>query len=170
MRRNQMPKTESSTFKMTPRGDREIVFSHEFDAPRELVFKAITDPALIPNWWGPRRYTTIVDKMDVRPGGAWRFINRGPDGEHAFRGEYREIVPPERIVQTFEWEGLPGHISVETMVLEEHGGRTRITGTSVFDTKEDRDGMLETGAESGARETWERFAELLDELKVKTKA
>ncbi|TMD60166.1 MAG: ATPase [Chloroflexi bacterium] len=163
-----MPATESST-KFSARGDREIVITREFDAPRELVFKAITDPTLIPKWWGPRRYETIVDKMDVRPGGAWRFINRAADGgEHGFNGVYREIVPPEKIVQTFEWEGLPGHISVETLILEDLGGRTRITTTSVFDTKEDRDGMMQSGAESGARETWERFAEVLEGLKRKT--
>jgi uncharacterized protein YndB with AHSA1/START domain len=150
------------------RGDREIVITREFDAPRELVFKVITDPALIPNWWGPRRFTTKVDKMDVRVGGTWRFINRDANGtEHGFRGVYREIVPPERIVQTFEWEGLPGHIAVDTMVLEEHDGKTRVTATSVFDNKEDRDGMMESGAESGARETWERLAELVNELKRK---
>ena len=164
-----MPTTESATTSVTRRGDREIVITREFDAPRELVFKAITDPKLIPNWWGPRRYTTIVDKMDVRPGGAWRFIHRGPDGEHGFKGVYREVVPPQRIVQTFEWEGLPGHVSVETLILEEIEGKTRITATSVFDTKEDRDGMWQSGAESGARETWDRFAEVLLDLQRKTR-
>jgi uncharacterized protein YndB with AHSA1/START domain len=155
---------------ITKRGDREIFMTREFDAPRALVFKAITDPKLIPNWWGPRKYTTIVDKMDVRPGGAWRFINKGPEGEHGFKGVYREIVPPERIVQTFEWEGLPGHVSVETLILEEiEDGKTRMTATSVFDTKEDRDGMFESGAESGARETWDRLAEVLADLKRKTR-
>lgn len=163
-----MAATSSSAMTVTKRGDREIALQREFDAPRELVFKAITDPATIPQWWGPRRYTTIVDKMEVRPGGAWRFINRGPDGEHGFKGVYREIVPPERIVQTFEWEGLPGHVSVETLTLEERDGKTLMTATSVFDTQEDRDGMMETGAESGARETWDRFAELLKELRTKT--
>lgn len=164
-----MPTTDSSTMTLTRRGDREIFSSRDFDAPRELVFKALTDPTLIPNWWGPRRYTTIVDKMEVRPGGKWRFINRGPEGEHAFNGEYREIVPPQRIVQTFEWEGLPGHISVETLTLEEIDGKTRMTATSVFETKEDRDGMWESGAESGARETWDRFAEVLSDLQRKSK-
>jgi uncharacterized protein YndB with AHSA1/START domain len=164
-----MPTTDSSTMTVTKRGDREIFMTREFDAPRELVFKAITDPKLIPNWWGPRKYATIVDKMDVRPGGAWRFINRGPEGDHGFKGEYREIVPPERIVQTFEWEGLPGHVSVETLILEDIGGKTRMTATSVFDTKEDRDGMFESGAESGARETWDRLTEVLADLKRKIK-
>ena len=165
-----MPTTDS-TFSVTTRGDREIVMTREFNAPRALVFKAFTDPALIPNWYGPRGYTATVDKMEVRPGGAWRFISKGPSGEDAFRGEFREIVPPERIVQTFEWEGLPGHVSVETMTLEEiDDDRTLVTATSVFDSKEDRDGMLATGMEAGARETWERFAEVLEDLKQKTKA
>ena len=165
-----MPTTNSSEMQIFRRGDREIVLTRELDAPRELVFKAITDPALIPHWWGPRKYTTKVDKMDVRPGGSWRFINSGPDGDHGFRGEYREVVPPERIVQTFEWEGMPGHISVETLVLEDIGGRTRMTATSVFDTTEDRDGMWETGAQTGGRETWDRFAEQLEKLQSATTA
>src|SRR5712691_738154 len=105
----------STATKITLPSDREILITREFGAPRDAVFKAMTDPDLIPRWWGPRAYTTVVDKMDVRPGGKWRFINRPPDGaEHAFRGEYREIIPPERIVQTFEYEPMAGHISVET--------------------------------------------------------
>jgi uncharacterized protein YndB with AHSA1/START domain len=156
----------SDTFKLAPQKDREIVLTREFDAPRDLVFKAMTDPRHIPNWWGPRKYTTIVDKLEVRPGGKWRFINRGPEGETAFRGEYREIVPNERIVWTFEWEGLPGHISVDTAVLEDLGnGRTRLTATSVFASTEDRDGMLQSGMETGARESYERLDEVLAKLK-----
>jgi len=158
----------SDTFKLAPEKDREIVLTREFDAPRELVFKAMTDPKHVPNWWGPRKYTTIVDKLEVRPGGKWRFINRGPEGETAFRGEYRKIVPNERIVWTFEWEGLPGHVSVETAVLEEKGnGRTRLTATSVFANKEDRDGMLQSGMETGARESYERLDEILAQLRQK---
>jgi len=158
----------SDTFKVVPQKDREIVLTREFDAPRELVFKAMTDPKHIPNWWGPRKYTTIVDKLEVRPGGKWRFINRGPEGETAFRGEYREIVPNERIVWTFEWEGLPGHTSVDTAVLEDLGnGRTRLTATSVFANTEDRDGMLQSGMETGARESYERLDEILAQLRQK---
>lgn len=123
----------------------------------------MTDPALIPQWWGPRAYTTRVDTMDVRPGGKWRFINGLPGGEEVgFRGEYREIVAPERIVQTFEWEGLPGHISVETAIFTEtDDGRTLLTDHTVFTSKEDRDGMIQSGMEKGLRETHDRFAELL---------
>jgi uncharacterized protein YndB with AHSA1/START domain len=140
--------------------EREIVLMRVVDAPRALVFQIYTDPAAIPHWWGPRRLTTTVDVMDVRPGGRWRYVQRGPDGsEHGFRGEYREIAPPERLVQTFEWEGLPGHISVETTQFEEHAGQTRVITTSVFATAADRDGMIQSGMESGAAELWDRLEE-----------
>ena len=146
--------------------DTELRLTREFDAPRELVFKAMTDPALLSRWWGPRRYRTVVDAMDVRPGGKWRMRNIAADGgEHAFRGEYREVVPPERIVMTFEYEPLPGHISVETMTLTERDGRTLLTVRDQFASKEDLDGMVASGMESGARETYERLDELLAELK-----
>ena len=88
--------------------DTELRLTREFDAPRELVFKAMTDPALLSRWWGPRRYRTVVDELDVRPGGKWRMRNIGADGdEHAFRGEFREVVPSERVVWTFEYVPLP---------------------------------------------------------------
>jgi uncharacterized protein YndB with AHSA1/START domain len=151
--------------KVTLPSDTEILITREFDAPREVVFKAMTDPNLIPRWWGPRRYTTRVDKMDVRPGGAWRFIHGMPDGtETGFRGEYREIVPNERIVQTFEWEPMAGHISVETATFTEIDGRTLLTTRTRFGSKEDRDGMIQSGMEKGLRETHDRFAELLADL------
>jgi len=165
-----MATASSAATNVTLPSDREILVTREFDAPRDLVFKAMTDPTLIPRWWGPRQQTTIVDKMDVRPGGAWRFIHRGPDGETAFRGEYREIVAPERIVQTFEWEPMAGHISVETATFTERDGRTLLTTRSVFASKEDRDGMIQSGMESGLRETYDRFAELLLELRARGSA
>lgn len=142
--------------------DREIVLSRIFDAPRELMFKVTTDPELIPHWWGRSANTTIVDQMDVRPGGVWRYIQRSPDGvELAFNGVYREIVPPERIVYTFEFEGYPGHIMVETVTYEDLGSRTRLTSTALFESVEDRDGMLQSGMEEGALETWNQLEELL---------
>jgi uncharacterized protein YndB with AHSA1/START domain len=100
--------------------------------------------------------------MDVRPGGSWRFIIRNSDGsETAFRGTYREVIPPERVVQTFEWEGMPGHVSVETATFEAAGDRTKVTTTSLFHTSEERDGMLESGMERGLHETYARLDELL---------
>ena len=115
---------------------------------------------------GVRSLTTIVDKMDVRPGGLWRFVQRGPDGnEYAFKGEYREIVPPERLVYTFEFEGMPGHVILETVTFEEHDGKTKLTDRSLFQSGEDRDGMLSSGMEQGAAETMDRLAVLLRESK-----
>jgi uncharacterized protein YndB with AHSA1/START domain len=143
----------------------EILLTRDFDAPRDLVFKAFIDPNLIPRWWGPRAYTTRVDKMDVRIGGQWRYVHGSPDGtedEHGFHGEYREIVPPERIVYTFEWEGMPGHVLTDTAVFSElPGGKTRLNVTSKFASAEDRDGMLHSGMETGASESYDRMAELL---------
>jgi uncharacterized protein YndB with AHSA1/START domain len=158
---NDQQETTAGTTAVTTPSDREIVSERVFDAPRERVFAAYTDPELIPQWWGPRGTTTIVDQMDVRPGGAWRFVPRGPDGdESGFRGTYREVTPPERIVQTFEWEGMPGHVMVETATFEDLGGRTKVTATSLFHTSEERDGMLASGMERGLTETHDRLAEL----------
>jgi len=142
--------------------DREIHIERVFDAPRERVFATFTDPKLIPEWWGPRGVTTVVDQMDVRPGGTWRFVVHNSDGsETAFRGTYREITPPDRIVQTFEWEGMPGHVSVETAEFEDLDGRTKVTTTSIFHTLQERDGMLNSGMERGMNETYARLDELL---------
>ena len=112
----------------------------------------------------PHGFTTIVDKMDMRPGGEWRFIHKTPNGDTAFRGVYREIVPPERLVYTFEWEGLPGHISTETVTFVEQDGKTTLINRARFDSVEDRDGMLRSGMEKGATETMDRLAALLAEV------
>ena len=150
---------------ITTPSDREIRVEREFDAPRDRVFALYTDPKLIPEWWGPRRMTTIVDEMDVRTGGRWRFVMRDTDGsESGFRGAYREVTPPERIVQTFEWEPMAGHVSVETATFEDLGDRTRVVTTSIFHTTEERDGMLAAGMETGLNETYERLDELLARL------
>jgi uncharacterized protein YndB with AHSA1/START domain len=147
---------------VTTPADREIHVERVFDAPIERVFAAFTDPDLIPEWWGPRGGTTIVDEMDVRPGGAWRFVIRGADGsETAFRGTFREVTPPQRVVQTFEWEGLPGHVSVDIAEFEDLDGRTKVTTTSLFHTPEERDGMIGSGMESGLNESYARLDELL---------
>jgi uncharacterized protein YndB with AHSA1/START domain len=150
---------------VTTPSDREIHVKREFDAPRDRVFAAYTDPKLVPEWWGPRGTTTVVDVMDVRAGGSWRFVSRDADGrEDAFRGTYREVAPPDRIVQTFEWEGMPGHVSVETAVFEDLGDRTRVVTTTTFHTTEERDGMLGSGMEKGMNETYQRLDELLARL------
>lgn len=146
--------------------DLEVINERIFDAPRDLVFKTFTDPKLIPEWWGPRSTTTVVDVMEVKPGGKWRFVHDpGTDQETGFRGEYREIVPPEKVVQTFEWEGMPGHIIVETVTFEDLGdGRTKLRNISTFATNEDLVGMVESGMESGLTESHDRFEELLNRL------
>ncbi len=155
-----------SKLTVTTPSDREIVMTREFDAPRDLVFLAHTSCEHMSRWWGPRKYEFASCEIDFREGGKWRMVHRGPDGdEHGFRGEYREIVAPERIVWTFEYEGFPGQISVETLTLEEHDGRTTLTARSVYDTVEQRDGMLQSGMAEGATETWERLYEYLDVLK-----
>ncbi len=147
-------------------GKHAITITRVFDAPRELVFKAYTDPALLPQWWGPRRYTTTVEKMEVRPGGIWRFIQREAQGgisseQFGFHGVYHEVKSPERLVYTFEFEGMPGHVSLETVTFEDLGGKTKVTDLVVFQTVEDRDGMVQSGMKSGTVESHERFEELL---------
>ena len=145
---------------------REVVSTRVFDAPRELVYQVYTDPKLIPQWWGPRRYTTTIDKMDLRPGGVWRYVQRGEQGdEYGFHGVYREITPPERLTYTFEYEGMPGHELVETVVFEDLGSKTRVTTTSVYQTLEDLEGMVQSGMEEGTVESYERIDELLQTVK-----
>jgi uncharacterized protein YndB with AHSA1/START domain len=160
--------TAKTTTVLAEPGKQEILITREFEAPRELVFKAVTNPELIPQWWGPRNLSTEVDKMDVRPGGQWRFLNRDAQGNtYAFHGVYHEILAPERIIDTFEYEGLPetGHVTLETMKLEAlPGGRTRLTVQSVFQSVADRDGMLQSGMEEGLNETYDRLAELLKKM------
>jgi uncharacterized protein YndB with AHSA1/START domain len=158
--------TEGKESTLTLPSPTTIQMSREFDAPRELVWKALTDPQLIPQWWGQRANKTVVDKMDVRTGGAWRYREIAPDGAgHAFRGEYKELREPERIVYTFEYEPMAGHIVTDDVTLEDLGSRTRIVVTSTFASNEDRDGMLQSGMESGATESWDRLAELLATMK-----
>jgi uncharacterized protein YndB with AHSA1/START domain len=158
---------KSGELTVTTPSDREIVMTREFNAPKDLVFEAHTSCEHLSRWWGPRKYEFASCKIDFRPGGKWRIVHRDPDGEEfGFRGEYREIVPPERIVWTFEFEGWPGNVSVETLSLEEHEGKTTLTAISVYDTVEARDAMLESGMEEGANESMERLDEYLEVLKT----
>ena len=143
-------------------GKQEIVITRVFDAPRELVFKTYTDPDLMPHWLGPSRLTMIIDKMEVRPGGEWRYIHREEDGtQYGFRGVYHDVAAPERIVGTFEFEGMPGHVSLETATFDDQDGKTRLTIKSVFQSVEDRDGMIQSGMEAGLSEGMNRLDELL---------
>jgi len=146
--------------------DREIKLTRVFNAPRRFVYEAMTSCEHLSHWWGPRKYKTVQCSVDFRAGGKWRIVQTGPDGEFAFRGEYREIVPNERVVQTFEFEPWAGHISVETMTLTESDGKTTLTTVSLFDSKEDRDQMLQSGMEIGAAETYDRLEEYVPELQT----
>lgn len=146
-------------------GKHEIRMTREFNAPRELVFKAMTDPTLIPRWWGQDDTPMTVDQMDVRKGGIWRYIQHDSDGNQwIFNGVYHEITAPERLIYTFEFEGMPGHVLLETVTLEERNGKTLVTDASVFQSVEDRDGMLQAGMEDGARESWDRLDTLLADI------
>jgi uncharacterized protein YndB with AHSA1/START domain len=148
--------------KVSAAGDLEIHAERWFDAAREHVWQAFTDPEQISQWWGLRSTTTIVDEMDVRPGGKWRFVQRADDNsEMGFHGEFREISEPESLTWTFAWDGMPGHASVETVTFTEQDGGTLVSSVTVFENRKDRDGMLESGMEDGMRETYDRLAELL---------
>jgi len=163
--------TSGRTLIIAERGKPEIVITRVFDAPREVLFKTYTDRDLIAHWWGPKRFTTTIDTMDVRPGGRWRFVQRdAAGGEYAFHGVYHEVRSPERIVSTFEFEGVPGHVSLDAATFEETGGRTKLTEHTVFQSVEDRDGMLKEGMEEGVFETMDRLAELLAKSKTEKKA
>jgi uncharacterized protein YndB with AHSA1/START domain len=148
---------------ITTPSDTEIRIEREFDAPLTLVWEAYADPELLPEWLGPRDLTMTVDEFDLRPGGSYRFTHRGRDGkEFVFFGDFREVEAPKLMVRSFAWEGMPGKQSVERAELEElDGGRTRIVVVSRFDSKEDRDGMLQSGMERGVNEGYERLDELL---------
>ena len=147
--------------------DTEIKLVREFDAPRHLVWKAMTTPELVKQWWGWRTSEMIVCDIDLRPGGAWRFVSRADDGtEHPFKGVYKEISPPERIVQTWVYDVPPINEfeSIETATLEEKDGRTTLTTLVKHQSKEARDGHVQSGMESGAAETMDRLEELLAKM------
>jgi len=157
--------TQSEKLTVEAQGDREIRAERVFNAPREKVYDAMTDPELIPKWWGRRQDTTTVEEMNVEVGGRYRFVCEGEDGKHGFSGVFRVLEKPERVVQTFEWDGMPGYISVDSAELEDLGdGRTRVVATSTFHFSEERDGMLSSGMEIGMGETYDRLEELLAEL------
>lgn len=148
-------------------GKQDLFITREFDAPRELVFKAHTDPNLFVQWLGPRGLTTTLETFEPVSGGRWRFIQKDKDGnEYGFHGVFHE-VSPERMIQTFEFDGLPesGHVTLDTMTLEAlPNDRTRLTAQSVFQSVSDRDGMIQSGMERGVNEGYERLDELLAKM------
>lgn len=159
---NTMVKTE---YVIEP-GRHDLTSTVILDAPRELVFRAYTDPELVARWWGPRRYTNEIDKFEARQGGEWRVIQRAEDGSrHPFRGVHHEVTAPERLVATFEYEGMPGHVALQVATFEPVGNKTRVVAHMIFESVADRDGMVGSGMQEGSNESMERLAELLETLK-----
>lgn len=152
--------TAGTTIVSTP-SEREIRTERIVNAPRARVWRAMTDPALVAQWWG-RGNRLVIERLEVERGGHWRFVEHSDDGVHGFEGRFREVAPPERMVQTFEWDGMPGYPSVQTLTLEDLGdGRTRVVGVTLFFTREERDGMLHAGMEGGMNESYAALDRLL---------
>ena len=138
----------------TKPSEREIRIERVLSAPRAAVWKALVEHELLAQWWG-RGNKVVVEKFEPQRGGHWRFIEHAPDGAHGFEGRFREVEAPVRIVRTFEWDGMPGHVAVETLSLEDVGdGRTRIVTVSLFHTTEERDGMVAAGREEGVNQSY----------------
>ena len=149
------------TLKVTTPGEREIVLTRVFDAPRHLVFDAFSKPDLLKRWFGPRGWSLVVCEVDLRVGGGFRFVLRGPDGkEMGMRGVYREIAAPERSVHMESFDDYPGESQV-TAVFVEEGGRTTLTATVLYPSREVRDAVIQSGMEHGAAESYDKLAELL---------
>ena len=156
--------TEATTLELE--SDRVLVITRNFKAPRRLVFEALTKPEHVRRWYGCDAMQMTLCEIDLRPGGRWRYVLRMPDGsEHGFHGEYREVVPPERIVSTENYEPIgPGHEMVATLTLEEHDGRTIMRNRLVYQSQADRDGHIGSGMERGMRESHERLAAVIASL------
>ena len=150
-------------------GKQEVFITREFDAPRELVFKAFIDPELYVQWLGPRGYAMQLETFEPRSGGRWRYVHTDPNGNtYAFHGVNHEVTAPERLISTFEFEGLPeaGHVTLDTARFESlPGNRTRLTLQSVFQSVADRDAMIQSGMEHGVNDSHERLDELLEKLR-----
>lgn len=159
--------SKNKTSITTEPGKQELFITREFDAPRELVYKAHIDPDLYVQWLGPRGYEMILETFEPHSGGRYRYIHKDKDGsEYGFHGVFHE-VSEDLMIQTFEFEGLPesGHVTLDTMRLEQlPGDRTRITIHSVFQSVSDRDGMVQSGMEYGVNEGYERLDELLAKM------
>ena len=157
--------TSSGTATVTTPSDTEILITRVFDAPRHLVFEAMTRPEHVRRWWGPRGTNLSSCEIDFRVGGSWRYVMEVGGTELAWHGEYREIDAPERIVSTEVYEGFPDAESVNTVTLTEEDGKTTLTTTVLHTSRENRDGHLESGMEGGMQETFDRLEELLQTLK-----
>jgi uncharacterized protein YndB with AHSA1/START domain len=148
---------------VAPQGEREIMITRTFNAPRALVYEALTTAEHIDDWWGPRQYGAVSAVADFRAGGRYRYAQNGPSGEVAFSGEIRESSP-ERIVYTEEYEAMPGHGGLVTVTLEERGGKTFMTLREVYESKKDRDAVIASGMEWGARLSYLQLDDVIDSL------
>jgi uncharacterized protein YndB with AHSA1/START domain len=163
----QRSKELSNRSLVTEPGQHSIIATSVFKAPRELVFKVMTDPETIPQWWGPSSLTTTVDKMEPWSGGSWRYIvSDGKGHDWRFHGVYHTIEAPVRNIFTYEDEDLPGKVSLETTIYEDYDGGTRVIVTSVYQTVEDRDAMMASGMQEGGNETMDRLGALLDKMQA----
>jgi uncharacterized protein YndB with AHSA1/START domain len=143
----------------------QIVTTRDFDAPRHLLYRAFTEPDLLAQWLGPRRYTMTIERFDLRDGGTWRYLHADDTGNtYGFHGVFHGDPSPEGIVQTFEFEGAPGNVQMDTVTFEEHQGGTTVRTNSVFQSVEARDAMYESGMADGMSEGYERLEELLAKL------
>lgn len=146
---------------LTTPSDREIGAERIFNAPRDRVWRAYTDPTLVAQWWG-RGNKLVIERDEVERGGHWRYVEHSPDGVQGFEGRYREVAPQERIVRTFEWDGMPGYAMLDTATFEDLGdGRTKVVSTSLFYTTDERDGMLYSGMEGGLNDAYAALDRLL---------
>lgn len=151
----------TGTLTVTTPTEREIVMTRVFDAPRHLVFDAFTKPDLLKRWFGPRGWSLVVCEVDLKVGGGFRFVMRGPDGKDmGMRGVYRELTPPEGSIHTESFDDFPGEAQVTT-VLVEQGGKTTLTATVLYPSQEIRDAVIKSGMEHGAAESYDKLAELL---------
>jgi uncharacterized protein YndB with AHSA1/START domain len=154
---------------VTTPADREIVLTRVFDAPRSLVFEAFSKPELLKRWFGPRGWSLEVCEVDLKVGGGFRFVLRSPDGKKlGMRGVYREIVPPERSVHMESFDDYPGESQV-TAVFVEQGGKTTLTATVLYPSREVRDIVIQSGMEHGAAESYDKLAELLESARLMEK-
>jgi uncharacterized protein YndB with AHSA1/START domain len=157
--------TTPRTSTMTTPGDRGIHIERIFDAPRECLWRATVEADLVARWWG-RGHSVDVVRLEAERGGRWRFVEHTPEGTtEGFEGRYSEVVPPERAVQTFEWDGMPGHPSIQTAVFEDMGdGRTKLMVDVLFFTPEERDSMLASGMKGGMDQSYEALDRLLADI------
>jgi uncharacterized protein YndB with AHSA1/START domain len=154
--------TTSAT--ITKTSDREVRIERIFNATRDRVWHAFTDPELVAQWWG-RGHKLEIERMEVKRGGHWRYVEHADSGKHGFEGRYREVTPQRRIVRSFEWDGMPAHVAIETVELEDLGdGRTKVVSTSLFHTAQELEGMTSSGMEKGLNESYVALDGLLAKL------